>query len=374
MSRAIRRRALRHRAGRRRGHADALGPAQAAAPAVRPGDGAATCSTASATSPLDRAVVVVGHGAERVTKKLTEDGAGLPLEFVEQHVPAGHRRRRRRRPHRPSPTTTTTTTATSSCCPATRRCCGPRPSPRWSPSTAPPAPPARPHRPRSTTPPATAASCAARTTGSPASSSTPTPPPTSSTIDEINTSIYCFRRSLLAPALRRVEPRQRPGRVLPHRRRRGARRRRPPGRRAWSPTTPTRPRASTTGPSWPSPRPSCGAAPTSAWLRAGRHDGRPRPPPTSTPPSAGRRRHAVPRHDPPGPHRRRRGRRDRARHPAGRLLGRRATPIVEQTVGRDAEIGADCVVGPYAVLEPGAQMPSGTRTGPFYTATGAATT
>src|ERR687889_2241909 len=33
---------------------------------------------------LDRAVVVVGHGAERVTKKLTEDSAGLRLEFVEQ--------------------------------------------------------------------------------------------------------------------------------------------------------------------------------------------------------------------------------------------------------------------------------------------------
>jgi bifunctional UDP-N-acetylglucosamine pyrophosphorylase / glucosamine-1-phosphate N-acetyltransferase len=33
---------------------------------------------------LDRAVIVVGHGAERVTKKLTEDSAGLRLEFVEQ--------------------------------------------------------------------------------------------------------------------------------------------------------------------------------------------------------------------------------------------------------------------------------------------------
>jgi len=38
---------------------------------------------------LDRAVVVVGHGAERVTKKLTEDSAGLRLEFVEQHVQRG---------------------------------------------------------------------------------------------------------------------------------------------------------------------------------------------------------------------------------------------------------------------------------------------
>jgi bifunctional UDP-N-acetylglucosamine pyrophosphorylase/glucosamine-1-phosphate N-acetyltransferase len=38
---------------------------------------------------IDRAVVVVGHGAERVTKKLTEDSAGLRLEFVEQHVQRG---------------------------------------------------------------------------------------------------------------------------------------------------------------------------------------------------------------------------------------------------------------------------------------------
>jgi bifunctional UDP-N-acetylglucosamine pyrophosphorylase/glucosamine-1-phosphate N-acetyltransferase len=38
---------------------------------------------------IDRAVVVVGHGAERVTKKLTEDNAGLRLEFVEQHVQRG---------------------------------------------------------------------------------------------------------------------------------------------------------------------------------------------------------------------------------------------------------------------------------------------
>jgi len=37
-------------------------------------------------------------------------------------------------------------------------------------------------------------------------------------------------------------------------------------------------------------------------------------------------------------------------------------------VGRDAEIGASAVVGPFAVLEPGSQIPSGARTGPFYTA------
>jgi len=40
--------------------------------------------------PLDRAVVVVGHGAERVTKILSEEALpGLPIEFVEQHVQRG---------------------------------------------------------------------------------------------------------------------------------------------------------------------------------------------------------------------------------------------------------------------------------------------
>jgi bifunctional UDP-N-acetylglucosamine pyrophosphorylase/glucosamine-1-phosphate N-acetyltransferase len=39
--------------------------------------------------PLDRAVVVVGHAAERVTKKLSDSVADLPIEFVEQHVQRG---------------------------------------------------------------------------------------------------------------------------------------------------------------------------------------------------------------------------------------------------------------------------------------------
>src|SRR3954452_9770055 len=38
---------------------------------------------------IDRAVVVVGHGGERVPKKLTADSAGLRLEFVEQTVQRG---------------------------------------------------------------------------------------------------------------------------------------------------------------------------------------------------------------------------------------------------------------------------------------------
>ena len=45
-----------------------------------------------------------------------------------------------------------------------------------------------------------------------------------------------------------------------------------------------------------------------------------------------------------------------------------ANTRLEQVVGRDAEVGDDAVVGPFAVLEPGSQVPSGVRTGAFYTA------
>ncbi|MGQ0432363.1 MAG: bifunctional UDP-N-acetylglucosamine diphosphorylase/glucosamine-1-phosphate N-acetyltransferase GlmU [Microthrixaceae bacterium] len=38
---------------------------------------------------VDRAVIVVGHGAEQVTKKLMDDGVELRLEFVEQHQQRG---------------------------------------------------------------------------------------------------------------------------------------------------------------------------------------------------------------------------------------------------------------------------------------------
>ncbi len=47
-----------------------------------------------------------------------------------------------------------------------------------------------------------------------------------------------------------------------------------------------------------------------------------------------------------------------------------ADAIVEQSTGRDAEIGASARVGPYAVLQPGASVPPGAVTGPFYTALG----
>ncbi|MFN2506827.1 MAG: bifunctional N-acetylglucosamine-1-phosphate uridyltransferase/glucosamine-1-phosphate acetyltransferase [Acidimicrobiales bacterium] len=41
---------------------------------------------------------------------------------------------------------------------------------------------------------------------------------------------------------------------------------------------------------------------------------------------------------------------------------------LEKTVGYDAEVGPQAVVGPFAVLRPGSHIPPDTTTGPFYTA------
>jgi bifunctional UDP-N-acetylglucosamine pyrophosphorylase/glucosamine-1-phosphate N-acetyltransferase len=45
-----------------------------------------------------------------------------------------------------------------------------------------------------------------------------------------------------------------------------------------------------------------------------------------------------------------------------------AGAVVENTVGRDAEVGEGARLGPFAVLEPGSSIPAGARPGPFYTA------
>jgi bifunctional UDP-N-acetylglucosamine pyrophosphorylase/glucosamine-1-phosphate N-acetyltransferase len=44
--------------------------------------------------------------------------------------------------------------------------------------------------------------------------------------------------------------------------------------------------------------------------------------------------------------------------------------VVEKSVGRNADVGAGAVVGPFAYLEPGSVIPSGSRTGAFYTGRG----
>ena len=52
-------------------------------------------------------------------------------------------------------------------------------------------------------------------------------------------------------------------------------------------------------------------------------------------------------------------------HLADCVVGRRA--VVTATVGRAAEIGADALVGPWAYLPPGSAVPAGTSTGPCFT-------
>ena len=47
-----------------------------------------------------------------------------------------------------------------------------------------------------------------------------------------------------------------------------------------------------------------------------------------------------------------------------------AGAVVEQSNGRDAEVGADAKVGPFGYLAPGASVPDGAVTGPFYAAGG----
>jgi bifunctional UDP-N-acetylglucosamine pyrophosphorylase/glucosamine-1-phosphate N-acetyltransferase len=53
-------------------------------------------------------------------------------------------------------------------------------------------------------------------------------------------------------------------------------------------------------------------------------------------------------------------------HLADCVVAERA--VVEHTVGREADVGADAHVGPWASLKPGAKVAPGVVTGPFFTA------
>jgi bifunctional UDP-N-acetylglucosamine pyrophosphorylase / glucosamine-1-phosphate N-acetyltransferase len=109
-----------------------------------------------------------------------------------------------------------------------------------------------------------------------------TTPPDELAIDEINTGIYCFRRDLLAPALRRSAPTTpRASTTSPT----WSRCWPTPGTRvdAWWPTTRTRPRASTTAGSWPR-RGRAAPRTNRRWLLNGVTMLDPAPPPSSTPP------------------------------------------------------------------------------------------
>ena len=179
--------------------------------------------------------------------------------------------------------------------------------------------------------------------------------------------------SVLAPALRRLQPRERAGRVLPDRRRRGAARRRLPGRRRRGRRRRRDRRASTTGCSWPRPRPSCGAARTTRGsARASRWSTRAAP--TSTPPcELAPDVTLFPGTILQGAHGRRSRARDRSRHAAGRLhrRRRRRRRPVDRPRRRDRRRRASSVRT--RCSSPGASMPDGAVTGPFYTALGPTT-
>ena len=323
---------------------------------------------AVAGSETDRAVVVVGYGAEMVIKTLQEDPGSVPLEFVEQRVAAGHRRRRGRGPDRAPrrPRPRRRRRRRRGAARATPRSCAPRRSRPSCASTACRARRAPCSPPGSTTPPATGGSCATRTAGSGASSSTATPTPPSGPSTRSTRASTCSAAACSRPRCA------------------GS----PPTTRRASCTSPTSSR------SWPRPAtlwsslvaddasrdpgrqrpcPAGGgrgraAAPHERPLdaRGGRH-GRPRRHLRRHHRRARPRRRPVPRHGPAGRHRRRPGHRDRARHPPRPTPAVGARAKVNETVATLAEIGDDAVVGPFAVLEPGARVGEGVRTGPFYT-------
>ncbi len=220
---------------------------------------------------MRRAVVVVGHGAERVTKKLQERRRPtLLLDFVEQHVQRG---------------TGDAVGVGLTAFPADELdddegdvLVLPGDTPLLRPATIAalveraPGHRRRLHRadrPSWTTPPATAGSSGAATTAWTGVVEQADATPDEQAIDEVNTSIYCFRLSVLAPALRRLSPENAQGEyyltdvveVLADAGYRvtavvaedpaetqGVNDRRPAGRR---------------------PRPSCGGGPTTRWMAKG---------------------------------------------------------------------------------------------------------
>ena len=162
---------------------------------------------ALAELPVERVVVVVGYRSADVTKTLqAEAPADLRLEFVEQPRPLGTGDAAAVALTGFPEGTATSPRATSSCFPATPRCCARR---RWRRSCA-----------------STARSDAAATLLT-ARLADPTgygrivrgkdgrvarivehadATDEEREIDEVATSIYCFRHSVLAPTLRRLSP------------------------------------------------------------------------------------------------------------------------------------------------------------------------
>ena len=80
---------LRHRARRRRGHPHAVRPGPSRSTCCAAGPWSSTSSTRSTSCEIDRAVVVVGHGAERVTKKLLDAAPRGPARVRRAAVQRG---------------------------------------------------------------------------------------------------------------------------------------------------------------------------------------------------------------------------------------------------------------------------------------------
>ena len=187
-------------------------------------------------------------------------------------------------------------------------------------------------------------------------------------IDEVATSIYCFRRGLLAPALRRITPENVKGEyyltdvvaVLSRHRPQG----RGPGGRRPVEAVGVNDRAQLA-----EAEAELRRRINERWMRAGV---------TMIDPAPHLRRHRRPPGAPTSPS---------SPAPSSRAApssaGRRIGPdtrladcvvgegaVVEQTVGHDAEIGAASLVGPFASLAAGSPYPAGDRHRAFYTARG----
>ncbi len=221
------------RSGARRGggHADALGDAEGAASLVRPARWCCTSSTRSPSCRSNASSWSSGTRAERVTKTAARPARHRSAGRVRRTARAArHRRRGERRAHRVRR--------------SRRRRRHPRPSGRRAARARRDNRPARdrassagrgrhdPHRDRA--PSRTGLGRVVRGKDGRVARVVEHADADADEreINEINTSIYCFRRGLLAPALAAPEPGERAGRVLPDRRDRGAARRRPQRDRA----------------------------------------------------------------------------------------------------------------------------------------------
>ena len=185
-------------------------------------------------------------------------------------------------------------------------------------------------------------------------------------IDEVNTSIYCFRRGLLAPALRRLEPGERAGRVLPHRRRSRCCAR--PGTRCSRsrPTTPTEALGVNDRAQLAEAEAELRGAHQPALDARRRHDDRPRAHLRRRHRRARARRAAAPGHDPRGPH---------GRSAPGSVIGPDAQ-LVDTIVGERRGRAPDASrarprsattppSGPFVSLRPGTRLAAGAHVGTF---------